>query len=100
QLSPLPLHDALPISGDREGAVHDGLELSEVAQLVVPLDELAHDRPLIEGLLRPVDLALAAPAEAGLGDRVASRREEHRYPAAGGVDDAAERVGRADDHVD
>src|SRR2546427_3444351 len=54
----------------------------------------------MEGLLRPVDRALATAGEAGLGDRVGPRREEHRYPAARGVDDAAERVGRADDHVD
>src|SRR5213079_1307351 len=38
------VHGALRLGlGDREGAVHDRLELGEVPQLVVPLDELAHD---------------------------------------------------------
>ena len=59
------VHGALRLGlGDREGAVHDRLELGEVPELVVPLDELAHDRALVERLLRPVDLALAAAAEA------------------------------------
>ena len=86
--------------GDREGAVDDGLELDEVPELVVPLDELADHRALVEGLLGPVDLALPASREPRLGDRVAPRGEEHRYPAAGRVDDAAEGVRGADDHVD
>ena len=44
---------------DRERAAHHGLELREVAQFVVPLDELAHDRALVERLLAPMDQRVA-----------------------------------------
>ena len=54
---------------------------------------------LVERLLRPVDLAVAAAEDAPLGERVAAGREEDRHLRARGIDDAAERVGGADDHV-
>jgi len=86
--------------GERQRTVDDRLELGEVPELVVPFDELADHRALVEGLLRPVDRAVAAAVQAGLGERIASRAEEDRHVRARGVDDAADRVTGADDHVD
>ena len=69
-------------AGDGERPIHNRLELGEVAQLVVPLHELARQPGLIEGLLRPVDLAVAAAEHALLGDGRAPGGEEDRYLGA------------------
>src|SRR4030095_15816374 len=45
----------------RESPIQDALELAEVPQLIVPLDKLAHDAPLVEGFLSPVDMAISRP---------------------------------------
>ena len=82
-----------------ERAVHHGLDLGEVAQLVVPLHELARHARLVVGLLRPVDVAVAAAEDAPLGKRRAAGREEDGHLRPRGIDDAAEGIGGADDHV-
>ena len=86
--------------GEGEGAVHHRLEVGGAAELVVPLHELAHHGRLVEGLLGPVNGAIAAARVSRLRDGIASRAEEHGHVGAGGVDDAAHRVARAHDDVD
>ena len=85
---------------DGQRPVHDRLDLRSHAQLVVPLHELAHHGALIERLLGPVDVAVARARQAGLGDRRAAGGDQDRRVGAGGVDDAAQRIGGAHDHVD
>jgi hypothetical protein len=54
------VHRALRLAlADGERAVEHGLDLLGVAQLVVPLDELAQHAALVEVLLRPVDVVVA-----------------------------------------
>ena len=66
---------------------------SAMAQLVVPLHELAQHAALVEVLLRPVDVVVARRRErARLGDRRAPRGEEDRHVLARGVDEAVHRV--------
>ena len=80
---------------DRKRAAHHGFELLEVAQLVVPLDELAHDRALIERLLAPMDQRVAAAGHPRLGQRRAAGAQHQRHVGAKRVHQRAERVGRA-----
>ena len=87
--------------GDGEPAVDDRLHLLGVAQLVVPLHELAQHAALVEMLLRPVDVVVARGRQrARLGDRGAARAEENRHVLARGVDEPVHRVRRADADVD
>ena len=85
---------------DGERAVDHRLDLLGVAQLVVPLHELAQHAALVEVLLRPVDVVVARGRQrARLGDRRAARGEEDRHVLARGVDEAVHRVRRADADV-
>ncbi len=87
-------------TGDGQGPVHRRFKLNEVAQLVVPLDELARHPALVEGLLCPVNGPVAAAEQAALGDGRAPRGEEDGHLGPRGVDEAAQRIGGAHDHVD
>ena len=82
-----------------QGPVHDTLQLHEVPQLVVPLQELANQSGLIEGLLRPVDVQIPRSQNARLDEGRAACRHEERDVGAGGVDQGAGAVGRPDDGV-
>ncbi len=84
---------------NRQRPVDDAFEVDAVAQLVVPLDPLAHHAALVARLLRPVDAAVARALEPALGQRRAAGGEQHRHVVAAGVDQAAGRVGGAGDRV-
>jgi hypothetical protein len=86
--------------GERERAVDHRLELGKAPELVIPLDELADHRGLVEGFLCPVDVAVTAPSGAGLRDRVPPGGEQDGHVRARGMDDAPDGIARADDHVD
>ena len=95
------VHGALRLRlGQREGAIHHGLQLGEAAQLVVPLHVLADHACLVEGLLGPVNVTVTAARQAVLRDGIASRAEEHGHVASRGVDDAADGVAGTHDDVD
>jgi hypothetical protein len=80
-------------------AVDRGRDLLGMAQLEVPLHELAQHAALVEVLLRPVDVVVARAGNiARLGKRRPSRREQHRDLLPCGVDDAVHAVGGA--HAD
>ena len=71
-----------------------------MAQLVVPLHELAQHAALVEVLLRPMDVVVARGRHrARLGDRRAASGEEDRHVLARGVDQAVQRVRGADADV-
>ena len=87
--------------GNRERAVDDRLDLLGMAQLVIPLHELAHHAALVEVLLRPVDVVIARGGQGTrLGNRRAAGGEEDRHVLARGVDQAVDRICRADADVD
>ena len=93
--------------GDGERAVDHRLHLLGVAQLVVPLHELAQHAALVEVLLRPVDVVVARAKERraarggsmSFGDRRAPGGEQDRHVLARGVDQPVERVRGADADV-
>jgi hypothetical protein len=87
--------------GDVERAVDGGFHGFAVRQLVIPFDEFAQHGALIAHFLGPMDFAAAhAHQPAFFGIRRASRGEEHGDVAAPAIDDAAERIGGADIHMD
>src|SRR5207244_9616943 len=61
--------------GDVERAVDHRINWLARAQLVIPLAELAHHAALVEGLLAPMDRAVARADMAGLGERRAAGGE-------------------------
>ncbi len=81
---------------DLIGARHHVDDLLRDAQLVIPLHRLAQHPGLVEHLLAPVDVAVAAAELALLGDRRASRGEDQRNAVAVEIDDVVDRVGGAD----
>ena len=84
-----------------QGTVHDRLQVHRLAELVVPLHELAEHPGLVEGLLRPVDVGVPRPLEAAvLGDGAPARGEDDRRLGPRRVDDGAHPVRGADGHVD
>ena len=78
------------------GARDDVGDLLGHAQLVVPLHRLAQHAGLVEHLLAPVDVAVAAAELALLGDRRAAGGEDQRDVVAVEVDDVVDGVGGAD----
>ncbi len=87
--------------GDRQGSIQDGFHLLGMAQLVVPLYELAQHGALVEVLLCPVNVVVARGGQgAGLGDRGAACREQDRHVLARGVDQPVQGVGGAHADVD
>jgi hypothetical protein len=84
---------------DGQRAVDHALELGEVSQLVVPLHPLAKHRRLVEGLLGPVDLAIASSGQRALGEGSAAGRHEDRHVGARRVDDAPQRIRAAHDDM-
>lgn len=84
---------------DADGTIQYLLHVAAVAQLVVPLDQLAHHAALVQHLLRPVDLAVAGTTPAVLEQRRAAGGEQHGNLAARRVHDAANGIGCADAHV-
>ena len=87
--------------GDRQGSIQHGFDLLGMAQLVVPLHELAQHRALVEVLLRPVDVVVARGGQGpGLGDRGASCGEQEGHVLARGIDEAVQGVGGAHADVD
>ena len=66
-----------------------------MAQLVVPLHPLAHHGRLVEGLLRPVDAAVARTPGVSLRDGRPSGAEKHGHIGPRRVDDAPNGVGGA-----
>ena len=77
-------------------ARHHVGDLFRHAQLVIPLDDLAHHAGLIEHLLAPVDLPRARAECAFLGDWRATGREDQRHTIARKVDQVVDRVPGAD----
>ncbi len=82
--------------GDLIGARDDVGDLLGNAQLVVPLHRLAQHPALVEHLLAPVDVAVAAAELALLGDRRAAGGEDERDVVAVEIDDVVDGVGGAD----
>ena len=81
---------------DLVGARHHVGDLLRHAQLVVPLHHLAQHPGLVEHLLAPVDVAVAAAELALLGDRRAAGGEDQRDVVAVEIDQVVDGVGGAD----
>ena len=82
----------------RQRPPHQVADGRAVAQLVVPLRDLAQHAALVEHLLSPVDGVAAAAAPARLADRGAPGRQQQRHLLAVRVDQSHQRVRGA--HVD
>ena len=83
-------------AGDRQRPLDHRFRLLRIAQLVVPLDRLAHHRRLVAHLLAPVDRPRAAAVAAALGDRRAPGAHQDRNVVGGCVEETHQRVGETD----
>jgi len=83
-------------AGELQRTVHELLDVSPGAELVVVLDIAAQDAALIPAVLNPVnELGAAAGQLAVLRERGRAREDEHRDASAHGVADTAAEVLRA-----
>ena len=64
-----------------------------MAQFVVPFHQFPHHARLVEKLLRPIDVIVAAAFQAAFQYRCAAGSEQDRYVLARGVVDAVDGVG-------
>ena len=82
--------------GDVERPIHRAFQRLAIGQFVIPFDEFAHHGALIAHFLRPMDFAAAHTHQfAFFGVGRAARGEQHRNVPAPPIDDAAQRIGRA-----